>query len=94
MTPRSSRCAIAAGCARPAYVPRSSSGTPGCSFVKPLTCSSYITESASGVAGWRSSPQSNGAAWTTERGTNGAESRSSWAVTAGSHVTSPSMPRA
>ena len=31
---------IAAGCASPAQVPRSASGTPGCARVKPRTCSS------------------------------------------------------
>ena len=30
VTPRRVRCAIAAGCASPAKVPRSASGTPGC----------------------------------------------------------------
>ena len=36
VTPRPTRCSTAAGCASPAYVPRSSSGTPGCAAVKPL----------------------------------------------------------
>ncbi len=42
---------MAAGCARPAQVPRSASGTPGCVRVNPRTCSSYTIVSPHGTRG-------------------------------------------
>ena len=40
VTPSEERYASAGSEASPAYVPRSSSRTPGISFVKPFTCTS------------------------------------------------------
>ena len=34
------RCSMITGWPNPAYVPRSSSGMPGCVWVMPLTCAS------------------------------------------------------
>ena len=49
---------MAAGCASPAYVPRSAEGIAGWFAVKPFTCISYTTVSAQGVERWEMTPKS------------------------------------